>query len=233
MSERAAGTDLASLLGDLAVEMQGQTDPEATLKVIVEGAIALVPGARWAGISLNRRGRIESRMPSNVLVGELDEAQANLGEGPCINAVREHHTVVIDDMSTETRWPRFARLALERGVRSVAAFQLFAREENLGAMNLYGTEPGVFDRESIMVGEVLAQHAAAALAGAMSESQLQSALVNRDLIGQAKGILMHREGLTGLQAFQLLLRTSQNANIKLVEIARWVVEQHENKLREG
>ncbi|OBJ73089.1 GAF and ANTAR domain-containing protein [Mycobacterium sp. 1274756.6] len=227
MGEYAAHTDLASVLGDLALEMQGQTDPEATLKVIVEGAVALVPGARWAGVSINRRGRIESRMPSNALVAELDQAQADLGEGPCVSATREHHTVLIDDMAAESRWPRFARLALERGVHSVVAFQLFAGEENLGAMNLYSTEPGVFDRESILVGEILAQHASAAFAGALSQSQLQSALASRDLIGQAKGILMHREQLTGMQAFQLLLRTSQNANIKLVEVARWVVEKHE------
>lgn len=41
---------------------------------------------------------------------------------------------------------------------------------------------------------------------------------------------MHRESLTGLQAFALLLKTSQNANIKLIEIARWVVDQHESTL---
>lgn len=64
----------------------------------------------------------------------------------------------------------------------------------------------------------------------MSESQLQTALASRDVIGQAKGILMARERLSGLQAFQLLLRTSQHTNIKLVDIARWIVDDHETRL---
>lgn len=41
---------------------------------------------------------------------------------------------------------------------------------------------------------------------------------------------MHRENLSNIQAFQLLLKTSQRANIKLIEIAHFVVDQHESAL---
>ena len=71
---------------------------------------------------------------------------------------------------------------------------------------------------------MLGQHTAGEL-GFLGETQFNAALASRDVIGQAKGVLMHRENLTGMQAFALLLKTSQNANIKLIEIARWVVEQ--------
>lgn len=217
--------ELAQILGDLAVEMQDHTDSESTLQSIVDGAVAIVPGTRWAGISLIEGRKVTPRAPSDPLVAELDELQSSLDEGPCVDALRVHHTVHIDDMTTEPRWPRFTAAATERGVRTSLSFQLFVNSKNLGSLNLYGDEPGVFDEESKLIGELFAQHASVALVGAANVTQLRDALSGRDTIGQAKGILMHRENLTGEAAFQLLIKTSQNANIKLVELARWVVEQ--------
>jgi putative methionine-R-sulfoxide reductase with GAF domain len=227
---RESGGELAQLLGDLAIEMQAQTDTEHTLQAIVEGAVEIVPGATWAGISMIHGREIQSRGPSDPLVAELDRVQISLGEGPCLSALREHHTVLIDDMAAETRWPRFARAAVERGARSLLSFQLFVRRESLGALDLYSAEAGAFDHDSILVGEVFAQHASVALVGAENASRFQAALTTRDIIGQAKGILMYRDNLTGLQAFTALTRASQETNIKLVEVARWLVAEHEGRI---
>ena len=134
-------------------------------------------------------------------------------------------------MSADTRWPEFSLLATQLGVNSLLSFQLFVENENLGALNLYGGEAGVFSQDSLDVGTILAQHAAVALAAAVDEAQFQIALSSRDIIGQAKGILMHREKLTGLQAFNLMVRTSQRSNIKLFDLAEWLVEEHEKSLR--
>lgn len=49
----------------------------------------------------------------------------------------------------------------------------------------------------------MAQHAAVAMLGLGAEEQFRTALAGRDIIGQAKGILMHRDGVAGLQAFAL------------------------------
>ena len=131
-------------------------------------------------------------------------------------------------MSTDTRWPQFARQATELGVHSLLSFQLFVHSENLGALNLCGGEAGVFSHDSVEIGTILAQHAAVALAGATAENHFHAALASRDIIGQAKGLLMHRDQLTGLQAFTVLTRVSQETNMKFVDVARWVVEKHEN-----
>lgn len=221
---------LAEVLGSLAIELQARTDPAATLRGIVDASVDIVPGARWAGISLIQGRRVRSEVPTDPIVAELDQLQTDLGEGPCISALREHHTVQIEDMSAETRWPRFVRRAAALGVRSMLSFQLFVRSANLGALNLHGDAPGVFTDESLFVGGVLAQHAAVAMVGSTAVSQLQAALVSRDLIGQAKGILMHRDNLTGLQAFEALTRASQSSEVKLVDVARWVVDYHEEVL---
>lgn len=222
--------ELAQLLGDLAIELQHESGTPATLRAITEGAVSLVPGAWGAGISMVEGRKVSAEAPTNPVVAELDELQNLLNEGPCLSALHEHHTVHIEDMATDPRWPRFARAALDRGVRSMLSFQLFVIDNNLGALNLFGNHSAAFDEESRLIGGVLAQHASIAMIGAAAEAQFDTALASRDIIGQAKGLLMHREHLTGLQAFALLLKTSQNANIKLVEIARWVVDQHESGL---
>jgi GAF domain-containing protein len=230
MADNDVNRQLAETLGTLAQEMQAQSDTPATLRSIVDAAITLVPGARWAGISLIQRQKVIPEAPSDDLVADLDQLQTDLGEGPCLSALRDHHTVHIDDMAAETRWPRFVRAATDRGIRSLLAFQLFVREENLGALNLYSDGVAAFTDESVIIGELLAQHAAVAMVGAAAKTQFQSALAGRDVIGQAKGILMHRDRLTGFEAFQLLVRTSQRANIKVADIARWLVDEHEAQL---
>ncbi len=52
--------------------------------------------------------------------------------------------------------------------------------------------------------------------------------VERELIGQAQGILMERERITADQAFDVLRRASQHLNVKLREIATRLVESGES-----
>ena len=56
-------------------------------------------------------------------------------------------------------------------------------------------------------------------------SHLEVALLSRAPIEQAKGILMTRHRCTSEEAFTILLRLSQNQNVKLRVIAQDVVDQ--------
>ena len=230
MADDVIGPQLARTLGDLAVRMQGKVGGEDTLRSIAEAAAVIVPGARWAGISLIEGARVIAYVPTDPAVAKLDELQSELGDGPCISALRDFPTVHIVDMSQDTRWPEFSSLATQLGIGSLLSFQLFVEQDNLGALNLYGGEAGVFAEDSVEIGTILAQHAAVALAATAKEGQFATALASRDLIGQAKGILMYRENLTGLQAFNLMVKTSQKSNIKLVDLAEWLIEEHEKRV---
>jgi len=108
---------------------------------------------------------------------------------------------------------------VEAGVGSMLCFQLFVHGDTLGALNLYSPEAGAFTEEPETSGRVFATHAAVALAAAQHEQQLHAALANRDIIGQAKGIVMERFHLDADRAFTLIARLSQEENIKLHEIA--------------
>jgi hypothetical protein len=112
-------------------------------------------------------------------------------------------------------------------VRSAACYQLFLHRndgDRLGALNLFGTRPDVFDEWAIDLGEVFAATCAAVLASAISQEGARAALESRDVIGQAKGILMARHKLSAEGAFDLLRRTSQSRHVKLRDLAQQVAE---------
>jgi hypothetical protein len=79
----------------------------------------------------------------------------------------------------------------------------------------------------VAVGLLFVSHAAIAMAGSQKEHNLSLAISARDVIGQAKGILMERHKVTGDQAFRLLAQVSQRSNSRLAEVARHLVETGE------
>jgi GAF domain-containing protein len=223
--------DIAAALGDLAVDMAVRSDPDALLESVVAAAITLLPGISWAGIAVVRHRTIASKAPTDDVARMLADLQADVGEGPIFSALDERQTIAVADLDAETRWPRFTPTAVGMGVRSVVAFRLFLTDEALGVLSLYGPQPDAFTDDTVAVGEIFAQHAAVAMAGAAEAEQMQRAIASRDVIGQAKGILMQRDHLTGLQAFAKLTRVSQETNVKLVEVARFLVDDVERGVR--
>lgn len=220
--------DLAVRLSDLARSLQDEGSLNDTLQAIVDAAVDTVPGAQYAGISMiQARREVRTPAATDDLVKLVDQAQYETGEGPCLDALYEQHTVRLSDMASEQRWPEFTRRAAALGVRSMLAIQLYVEQDNLGALNLESRDTDAFDDESEQVGLLFAAHAGVAIAGAQKQQQLQHAMSVRDLIGQAKGILIERHKLTGDQAFRLLVRASQHTNTKLTDVAKYLVETGE------
>ncbi len=224
-STRDEGSDLdrdqlAQQLSELARHLHQKDTVDDTLMGIVRASVDNVPSAQFAGISVvEARREVSTQAWSDEVVQVCDQAQYESGQGPCLDAVYEQQTVRVSDMRAEQRWPEFARRAAEVGIGSMLSLQLYVSGDNLGALNLYSSSPEAFDDESEHVGLLLAAHAAVAMASARREEQLVRAMETRDLIGQAKGILMERYKITGDQAFCLLIRVSQNTNMKLRDIA--------------
>ena len=215
------GESLGDVLSRVARELQEEHgDVEATLQSITRAAVDTVPGADECGVSyVVRRREVEPRAWTSDLPRTLDALQGQLGQGPCLDAIWDQRVVAVPDVARDGRWPEFARQASGLGVGSLLCFQLFVEGDNLGALNLYARRAGAFDAESTDVGQLFAAHAAVALAGAEHEANLRAGLDHRDLIGQAKGILMERYKVTAVQAFDLLVRTSSLTNRKLRDVA--------------
>jgi GAF domain-containing protein len=216
--------DLADVMSRTARRLRGEHgDVEGTMRAITTTAVKVVPNAEECSIIyvIGRR-KIEPRASTSDLARDLDALQERLGQGPCLDAVWEHQVVRVDDVGVDDRWPEFARQASELGVGSMMCFQLYVEGDQLGGLNLYAGRPGAFDDESQDIGQMFAAHAAVAVAGAEHEENLRNAVSSRDVIGQAKGILMERHKLTADQAFGVLARVSQELNRKLADVAREV-----------
>lgn len=220
---QSAKDGIARQLSELSREMQADLTVEALLRRIVVAAAAEVPGAEHAGITLLTGKHLSTPAATGELVAGVDRVQYETGEGPCVDAAQHHETVRCDDLRTETRWPRFARRAADLGVLSILSFQLFVQADSFGALNIYSGEAGAFGPQSESDGMLLASHAALAMTAARTEAGLLIAMDSRDLIGQAKGILIERYKITGVEAFGLLVASSQAVNCKLREVADHLV----------
>ena len=210
--------DVMSRLARQLQEEHGDVD--ATLKAITVSAVCTISQAEECGVSyVVGRSVVESRAATGELPAAVDALQEEVGQGPCLDAVWEQRIVRVDDVGTDERWPAFAEKAADLGVGSMLCFQLFVEGDKLGALNVYSGRPAAFDEESQDIGLMLAGHAAVALAGAEHEQNLRAGISHRDIIGQAKGILMERYKLTADQAFGVLVRTSSVTNRKLRDLA--------------
>lgn len=227
-STSATGSDaperLADQLGALARELQSEDDVAGTLAAIVHAACGTVPGAGHASISAVRHRReVSTRAATGDLPRAVDEAQYAAQQGPCLDSLYQQVTVRLADTATEQRWPDFSARARDLGVRSMLAVQLYVDGDDLGALNLFAEQPGAFGDDAEHVALLFASHAAVALAGAQTRQELRAAVQTRDLIGQAKGVLIERHRLTGDQAFAVLVRASQRTHRKLADIAEELV----------
>lgn len=217
---------------DLAVAMFAPGSVLGTLQRIVDLAVMTVEGCDEAGIFELDGDMVVTTACTDPLVVALDTMQFDAGEGPCLDAVWGAATFYAEDLSDDTRWPRFGPAATAAGIRSLVAFPLSAHRP--GALNLYARLPLAFGAVDRAKGLIFATLAGIALSMAKDRAteeerfdNLQAALHSREMIGQAQGILMERERITAAQAFDVLRKASQHLNRKLREVAESLVETGE------
>ncbi len=231
----SAFADSGRHFAEVARALFSEPTVQTTLQRIVDLAADTIDGCDAAGVLLVDKGRIVAGAWSNDLVRQVETLEYELGEGPCVDAIRKQPVFESADLRDAiSQWPRFAPRALEAGVASLLGFRLFLAEDTLGALDLYSYRPGALDETSRAIGTVLASHAAMALAGAQLREHdldtvagLREALLTRDLLGQAKGILMATRHVDADAAFDLLIEASQNQNIKVRTIAETVAQTGE------
>ena len=221
--ERGLVLEVAELLENLQRET---TDIDTVLAELTDSAVKSVPGAQYAGITIAfRNGKVRTASATGHYPIVLDEIQQRHGAGPCLSAAWEHHVIRIDDIAAEERWPRYCRDAVEETpIRSILLFQLFSDHHTMGALNFYAEQPGAFDDDAVELGLIMATHTALVWNMVRRDEQFRSALASRDIIGQAKGMIMERFKIDAVQAFELLKRLSQSSNTPLVAVARQLVE---------
>ena len=208
----------------LAQDLAATEDETARLQLAVDSAVRLVDRCDHAGITINEKGGIVTRVGSDELVRRANELQYDVGEGPCLDVRREQVTLVCVDLPTEHRYPTWAgRAVSELGVGSMMSLLVYTDERSYGCLSLYADRGHRFDADDVAVGETIAAHLAVTLAAGREIDGLSLALHGRLAIGRAEGILMERLGITEHQAFDYLRRVSSHTNRKLVEVCEEIV----------
>lgn len=180
------GIRLATTFADVARALLSENDLDSILGRIAGVAVAEVNGCESAGIDLIEKRVVRCVAWTSAKAERMGDLQNEVGEGPCLSAIREHETFRSDDLESEDRWPKFAaRARQEMGVRSMLGYRLFAEEDTMGALNLHSSKPNAFDEEAMAVGSILAAHAAIAMSWAREREYMNEAIENRDVIGQA------------------------------------------------
>ncbi len=208
-----------------ALHGRSDTDSETVIAELAEHAAVEIPSAQYAGITITRNGKhIDTPAATHIYPMLLDKIQQRHAEGPCLSAAWEEKTVHVADLETDERFPLYRKDVLaETPIRSIMAFQLFIAGETMGALNVYSETPNVFDSESRNIGLVFAAHSSVAWNSARRDAQFKQALASRDIIGQAKGMIMERYGVDAVQAFELLRKLSQDSNVPLIKVATELV----------
>ncbi|MFI6762666.1 GAF and ANTAR domain-containing protein [Micromonospora sp. NPDC050417] len=220
---------LANRMTAWARSLASEPDPAALLAHVAAMTLAEVPGAHDVGVAVFDSSGLSTKASVGVLALRMDTAQRAVHEGPCLDAATRK-SVRSGDLTFDPRWPRLAPHAAEVGVRSALALSLFVTSRPLGVLSIYATTAGAFGQIAEAIGSVLAAHAAVAIAAMTIQVELRTALESRDLIGQAKGVLMERCGVSAEEAFHWLTVTSQRSNIKLRDVARELMSSRDSVL---
>lgn len=226
--------ELVAEIGAVANAVLSGNTMDETLHQVVMTAVSTIDGCDSAGVFVVDGRAVRTVAHTSDAVVELDRVQEALGEGPCLDAAESAAVVYVTDLSEDDRYPGFASAARTSEIRTVLACPLTA-EDMRGALNLYARLPNAFGATDRAKGTILAALAGAAIAAMARRVDLQSqnvnlraALVSRELIGQAQGILMERERVTAEEAFDILRRASQHLNAKLRDVAQNLVETGES-----
>lgn len=219
----------AVAMADLTVELNGSfADVDATIAAVAACAVKILPGITAAGVvGIGKDGVLICRTATNPQVLQMVQAEHRLGLGPCRDVLDRGNPAkaIVADSSGDQRWPQYTAEARSIGVAGVMAVRLESGDAAGQALLLISDS--LLTRVLLDGVDVFAAHAAVAATQARKHADLLGAVESRDIIGQAKGILMERHKMTSTQAFALLVKTSQDTNIPLWQVAGHVVDTGE------
>lgn len=189
-------------------------------------AVHDVFGYSGAGIMfITESGRLASVAASDDAGQQLEEAQAETGQGPCYESYVYAHEIISSDLHADDRWPEL-RARLTKRVRAVAGVPVLLGGSPVGTLNVYRDEPAEWDNSDIaalraysdLVAEVLGT-ALAAHEQSVVARQLQYALDYRVVIERAVGYLMGVGRTDAVTAFNALRKRARDSRRPVADVA--------------
>lgn len=206
---------------------------EAFLNAVTRLAVLELSGPEdevFCGVTLLRHKKAGTIASSSEAAQAVDELQYDYQDGPCLTSARTQGIVISADLEADERWPEYGKEAGRRGVRSVLAIPLEMEGQDAAALNIYSTTVGFFTQDRMAAGQAYARQAARALKLSVrladhreAEAHALEAMKSRTTIDLAVGIIMGQNRCSQDEAFSILVSASSTRNIKLREVASFVV----------
>lgn len=222
------GRDLAAETADL-LRLADASEARA-LDRLASLATRQLPACAGADAAAWRDGELVAAAASHPDLAALAEVQRRGGDGPAIAALTASGPVACPDTLAEERWPDWTAAALRHGVRCCV---VIAHRGGGTAVTLAlsAARPRSLDLGRLPLAEILVALGGVMLGNAAEYTdsrrtalQLLDAAQARELVDQAKGMLMHALGCTADEALAQLKHISQQRNMKVTELAARIIE---------
>jgi GAF domain-containing protein len=191
---------LQSALGKVATF--SPTRPlEDTLGDVVDAAASVFAVSGTGLMFIDDTDALRHVASSDEASRVLEEAQEELGLGPCVDSLVLDTLIATTDIANDPRWPGLAAKVVPAGVRSVLGVPVRVGAGAVGSLDAYSDTPHDWDesetealqRFAELVQDVVASALFAHQQGVLAQ-QLQHALDHRVAIERAIGLLMGRAG---------------------------------------
>jgi GAF domain-containing protein len=224
--------DVHQALVELGKLRFGEMGVEEAIRQIVRRThtIFQVDGA---GLMLSdAERRLRSVAASDDRFAHLEELQAEHQEGPCIEAFDMKEMVSAEDLASDGRWPRFSGAAVARNVRAVLASPLPYNQDAVGVVAVLSEQRRPWSAEGELALLAFTDLAALLIASMMAGEQqsemalqLQGALNSRQVIEQAKGVLVGQQAISPREAYEQLRSRARSQRRKLSAVCAEVVAE--------
>ena len=204
---------------------------DAALRLATTLTRSVVGGADGVSVSLRRRGKLSTVAATDQTISSMDATQYETGEGPCVDASTQGHRLYAESLDEESRWPSFTPRARALGIRAILSSPLLVENRAVGALNIYSRTPAAFTPEAQALASKFARATSTILNAAETDEtddylsvRFLGALRAREVIAQAQGVLMERDGLAEHDAYSVLRRLSLEKGRPLQERAEVIIE---------
>lgn len=212
-------------LQDLLLESPGFDEFLLELTVFSASKLA-APEPMLCAISVERDGRPATVASSSDTAKQMDEKQYGFNDGPCLTALREDRTVLVEDLRTSKRWHRYSQAVTGEGVVSILAVPIDAGANAAAALNCYALSTSTFGAATIAAVESYGVSLSRILRLALRVHRsgvhpegLHGALQSRAAVDAALSLVMAQTRVSREEAAKLLHEMARSSKQQLRQIA--------------
>ncbi|WP_422743204.1 ANTAR domain-containing protein [Mycobacterium sp. WMMD1722] len=207
---------------------------------IAHAAVRAIPDADAVSLTVLDESGPRTAASTDERSLTLDSEQYAAGAGPCLDAARTRQPVRValeaPGEPDRQRWTRFLTAGQQAGVSAALSVPLLVgtpgpQADLVGSLNVYSVTAGAFDPFDEELMRLYTVTAGAAITNARRWQQtrdttlhLERALTSRAVIDQAKGALQAIHGCTAEEAFERLVKRSQDSNVKVHTVAQELLD---------